>query len=277
MKKDILNAVCELAVKAGIYQAEQRRAFSPDKVEKKHSHDYVSYVDRESERRIVSRLKELLPEAGFMTEEKTTAQSGDEGEYVWIVDPLDGTTNFIHDIGPWGVCIALRHRKELVMGVMYEVTRGELFYATQGGGAWMRAADGSVRQLQVSPVSDTDQALVVVGYPYNAEEYRDFCTSFTARFYGHCASVRSLGSAGAELCYVAAGRVDVYAEAFICTWDVSAGALIVLEAGGKVTDYQGEDKLWHDGREVLATNGLLHGAVVSEMQICKKDQQSDQQ
>lgn len=263
--KELLDKVCALAERVGRFQAEQRRTFSPDKVEAKHSHDYVSYVDRESERLIVPALRELLPQAGFLTEEQTTAQDGQQAEYVWIVDPLDGTTNFIHDLGPWCVCIALRHGRELVMGVVYEVTRRELFYATRGGGAWLRREDGREERLRVSATPDIDRAFVTVGYPYNADGYRDFCAALISRFYGRCASVRSMGSAEAELCYVAMGRFDMYAESFIREWDVSAGAVIVREAGGRVTDYGGGDALWPSGREVLATNGTIHAAVLDEI------------
>lgn len=266
MMTELLDKVCALTVRVGLYQAEQRKTFSRDRVESKHSHDYVSYVDKESERMIVSELKALLPEAGFVTEEQTTEQSGADTEYVWIIDPLDGTTNFIHDLGPWCVCVALRHRDEIVLGVVYEITRGELFYASKGNGSWIRTHEGDVRPLHVSETNEIDQALVLIGYPYNAEAYRDFCTSLTSNLYGHCASIRSLGSAEASLCYVAAGRLDVYIEAFIRTWDVSAGAVIIKEAGGMVSDYQGENKLWQDGREVLATNGSLHTAAVSAIQ-----------
>lgn len=266
---ELLNKVCDLVIEVGRYQAEQRKSFSRDKVEMKNSHDYVSYVDKESERRIVTVLREILPEAGFVTEEKTTEQNGADSEYCWIIDPLDGTTNFIHNLGPWCVCIALRHRQQLVLGVVYEVTRSELFYATLGGGAWLRTMDGHTAPLQVSPVSELDQALVVIGYPYNAEGFRSFCTTLIGQLYGHCASVRSFGSAEAEICYVAAGRQDVFVESFVKAWDVSAGAVILKEAKGRISDYQGENLLWPDGREVLATNASLHSSMLQQIEKCK--------
>lgn len=263
-KENLLDKVCELATAVGHYQAEQRKTFSRDVVETKHRHDYVSYVDKESERQIVSTLKTLLPEAGFITEEKTTEQDA-AADYAWIIDPLDGTTNYIHDLGPYCVCIALRHRDELVMGVVYEVTRGELFYATQGGGAWLRTADGTTRQLHVSPVSDIDGALICLGYPYNAEAYRPLGLKLIQSLYGRCVSIRSLGSAETELCSVAAGRLDVFLEPFLYPWDVSAGAVILKEAGGRVSDFHGTDALWPSGRELLATNSLLHDAMLEEV------------
>lgn len=265
---NILDSVCQLAIEVGKYQAEQQKTFNRDRVESKHSHDYVSYVDKESERRIVTGLKALLPEAGFLTEEKTIELH--QAEYVWIIDPLDGTTNFIHNTGPWCVCIALRHKDELVMGVVYEITRNELFYATRGGGAWTRQSNGEVKALRVSSVDDIDQALVLIGYPYNADGFREFCTSLIGRLYGHCSSIRSFGSAEGELCYVAAGRFDVYLESYIKEWDVSAGAVILKEAGGTISDYHGSDNLWPSGREVLATNGKLHQAMLEEINKCLK-------
>lgn len=266
MTTELLEKVCALATEVGLFQAEQRKAFRRERVEAKGNHDYVSYVDRESERKLVEALHGMLPDAGFLTEEKTTEQADTAHGRVWIVDPLDGTTNFIHDLAPWCVCIALKEEGALTLGVVYEVTRRELFYASRGGGAWLRAADGSERRLRVSPVDEVDQSLVIIGYPYNADGFRDFCTRLTAQLYGHCASLRSTGSAEAELCYVAAARADVYIESFIYPWDVSAGALILQEAGGRVSDYQGTDALWPSGREVLATNGAVHAAMLATVQ-----------
>lgn len=262
---NILGEVKELAVKVGCFQEEQRKTFNLDKVESKHSHDYVSYVDKESEKQIVTRLKEILPDAGFITEEKTVEQKNDDAEYFWIVDPLDGTTNFIHDLGPWCVSIALRSKKQLLLGVVYEVTRKELFFASKGHGAWRLSVDGNLSQIHVSSTPDLDRALIMVGYPYNADDWREFCMALSGNLYGHCASIRSYGSAESELCYLAAGRIDIYFESFIQPWDVAAGAAILIEAGGKITDYDGTDKLWECGRQVLATNGLLHDSIISEM------------
>lgn len=256
----ILEEVKQVAVEVGAFIAQQRENFDHSRVESKHSHDYVSYVDKESERMIVARLKAILPEAGFITEEKTTEQQGGKTSLVWVVDPLDGTTNFIHDLAPYCVSIALRDEKELLLGVVYEVTRKELYYATKGGGAYLNG-----KPIHVSSLSDMDDALVMIGYPYNAEEYRSFCLNLTGQLYGHCASIRSNGSAEVELCYVASGKIDVYVESYIQPWDVAAGACILMEAGGKVTDYDGGDEKWMSGRQVVATNGKLHFRILEEM------------
>ena len=134
-------AVCEIARQAGAYIREERRKFSLDSVERKHAHDYVSYVDKGSERLIVSALRELLPEAGFITEEGTAEEvKSDEVKserLLWVVDPLDGTTNFIHQYAPYAVSIALLQGKTVLIGVVYEICADECFYAWQGGGAWL--------------------------------------------------------------------------------------------------------------------------------------------
>lgn len=257
----ILEEVKRLAVEAGTFIAGQRKDFDDAKVEKKQDHDYVSYVDKGCEQMIVKRLKEILPEAGFITEEKTVEQTADGTEYFWVVDPLDGTTNFIHDLAPYCVCIALRRNDELLLGVVYEVTRKELYYAAKGMGAWLND-----RPIHVSARKELNDALVMIGYPYDADGWRQFCLNLTGRLYGHCASIRSNGSAEAELCYVAAGKVDVYIESFIQPWDVAAGACILLEAGGRISDYDGTDKLWPSGRQVLATNGYLHEGMIEEIE-----------
>ncbi|MCH5175162.1 MAG: inositol monophosphatase [Prevotellaceae bacterium] len=261
----VLSEVKKLAIEAGEFIADQRKSFDLNKVESKQSHDYVSYVDKGCEQLIVSRLKEILPEAGFITEEKTIEQE-EQRELLWVVDPLDGTTNFIHDLAPYCVSIALRNSTEILLGVVYEVSRKELYSAAKGHGAYLN--DTSIK---VSSISDIDQALVMIGYPYDADGWRAFCLNMTGQLYGHCASIRSMGSAEAELCYVAAGKIDVYFESFIQPWDVAAGACILMEAGGMVTDYDGADEKWESGRQVLATNGFLHAGVLSVMKKSKEE------
>lgn len=260
----ILSEVKALAVEAGTFIAEQRNTFDASRVELKQSHDYVSYVDKGCEQMIVKRLKEILPEAGFITEEKTVEQVDEKTNYFWVVDPLDGTTNFIHNLAPYCVCIALRSKAELLIGVVYEVTSNELYSAAKGQGAFLNG-----KPIHVSSLTDFDQALVMIGYPYNADAWRPFCLKLTGQLYGHCASIRSSGSAEAELCYVAAGKIDVYVESFIQPWDVAAGACILLEAGGRISDYEGGDTLWESGRQVMATNGWLHERMLQEMQKAK--------
>ena len=259
----LTEQVKTLAVEVGCYILDQRKSFTEDSVERKSAHDYVSYVDKQAEKMIVERLQEILPEAGFVTEEQTVSQSADQ-EYCWVVDPLDGTTNFIKDVPLYCVCIALRRAEELLLGVVYELTRKELFWAYKGGGAWIGEIPIHVSRRQL------DDSLVSLGFPYNAKEYTSFAQRLTDRLYGNVASIRSHGSAEGELCYVAAGRFDIYIESFLKPWDVAAGAIIVQEAGGQISDYSAQDLLWPSGREVLATNGIVHQQMIEIISSIKQ-------
>ena len=250
-------AVCEIARQAGAYIREERRKFSLDSVERKHAHDYVSYVDKGSERLIVSALRELLPEAGFITEEGTAREvKSDEVKserLLWVVDPLDGTTNFIHQYAPYAVSIALLQGKTVLIGVVYEICADECFYAWQGGGAWLCGTRSE--RLHVSSQKMQD-ALLCLQFPYNSDAYKPVMKRLIDRLYGHVGSIRACGSAAMALCQVAAGRLDGYAEQYIGQWDYMAGSLIVMEAGGTVTDYSGSQD-FTQGNSVVATNGVI--------------------
>ena len=241
-------SVCDIAQRAGDYIRKERRKFSLERVERKHAHDYVSYVDKGSERLIVSALRELLPEAGFITEEGLAGH--DAEQMLWVVDPLDGTTNFIHQYAPYAVSIALLRGKEILLGTVYEICADECFYAWQGGGAYVNG-----RPLHVSSQQIRD-ALICLQFPYDSEAYKPVITHLINTFYGHVGSIRACGSAAMALCNVAAGRLDGYAEQYIGQWDYMAGCLIVMEAGGMVTDYAGSED-FTQGSSVVATNGVI--------------------
>ena len=265
MLEKMTRAVCEIAKEAGAYIREERRKFSLASVERKHTHDYVSYVDKGSEKRIVCALRKLLPEAGFITEEGTTKTDESSNlktpasNLVWVVDPLDGTTNFIHQYAPYAVSIALLRGKEILLGVVYEICQDECFYAWKDGGAFVeRGNDKGERvnvKLQVT-ANRIDDALLCVQLPYNSEAYKPVVKHLIDRLYGNVGSIRMCGSAAMALCYVAAGRLDGSVEKYIGQWDFMAGALMVKEAGGKVTDYQGSDD-FTQGNSVVATNGIV--------------------
>ena len=268
-----------MAREAGAYINKERASFSLDKVERKHAHDYVSYVDKGSEQLIVSKLREILPEAGFITEEGTTKDDGrcqmddvrcqvedasdvspQPSALTWVVDPLDGTTNFIHGFAPYAVSIALCKGREIVIGVVYEIVSDECFYAWKNGGAHieMRNEKGEMRNeaLHVGKSAIND-ALLCLQLPYNSDAYKPVIKRLIDHFYGNVGSIRMMGSAAIALCYVAAGRLDAYAERYIGKWDYMAGALIVQEAGGRVTNYAGDD-YFMEGDSIVATNGVVH-------------------
>ena len=274
-------AVCKIARRAGEYIREERKKFSLERVERKHAHDYVSYVDKGSERLIVSALRELLPEAGFITEEGTAqgdshSVSGLRTEgtlpLCWVVDPLDGTTNFIHQYAPYAVSIALLQGKEILIGVVYEICADECFYAWKGGGAYLEVKSGEVKseKLKVSSQQIQD-ALICLQLPYNSEAYKPVIKQLIDRLYGNVGSIRACGSAAMALCQVAAGRLDGYAEQYIGQWDYMAGSLIVTEAGGMVTDYDGSTD-FTQGNSVVATNGLIQQDLLKVIGETKNNQ-----
>lgn len=246
----ICGQVREVAVRAGRFLKEERRKFDVARVEEKSAHNYVSYVDKACEQRIVGELSALLPEAGFITEEGSADYHTEQ--YCWLVDPLDGTTNYIQDMAPYCVSIALRKGDTCLLGVVYEVGRDECFHAVRGEGAWL---DG--QPIRVSASSRIDDAFVALGFPYAFDRYRPVAVGLVQQLYGHARGLRVLGSAAVELCYVACGRFDLRVEAFLGPWDVAAGGLIVEEAGGRITDFSGGSR-WASGEEVVASNGLLH-------------------
>jgi myo-inositol-1(or 4)-monophosphatase len=226
-------------------------------VDHKGRYDLVTDVDRKCERTVAKILGEGFPKIGILAEEATRVAT-DSGE-VWLVDPLDGTTNYASGYPAFCTTIALRQAGEIVLGVVYEPLRDELFEAVRGGGALQ---NGDL--IRVSKTEELSQALLATGFPYDRCEQPHtnldrFC-ALTMRTRG----VRRGGSASLDLCYTACGRLDGYWEIRLQPWDVCAGALIVSEAGGRVTDLQGGSYDF-SGRETLASNGRLHDALVASL------------
>ncbi|MFM2206747.1 MAG: hypothetical protein RL213_722 [Bacteroidota bacterium] len=246
----LCSEVARLTADVGGFIREERMRFSASAVERKGHNDLVSYVDMESERRIVERLTHLLPEAGFIAEEGTSNRHGDR--YRWIIDPLDGTTNFIHGVPVYCISIALYDGEEPVLGVIHELNLDECFSAWKNGGARLNGTP-----IRVSDCSNMADSLIATGFPYHDYgrmapymEVFDHCMK-------HTRGLRRLGSAAADLAYVAAGRFEVFYEYGLQPWDVAAGVVLVREAGGIVTDFKGGEGHTF-GREIVAANAGLH-------------------
>ena len=226
------------------------------KIEYKGEVDLVTAADRASEKLIVERLKEKWPEHGIVGEEGTRSHAG--AEFRWFVDPLDGTTNFAHGYPVFCVSIALaRQDDELEVGVLYDPTRDEMFSAERGSGATLNG-----RAIDVSQTTRLAEAILGTGFPSHKRHKNPniyFYHQITLRSHG----VRRAGSAALDLANVAAGRYDGFWEFNLNPWDTAAGVLIVQEAGGKVTRFDGTP-FQLDSREVLASNGLIHDEVVEE-------------
>ena len=248
LQENILNRVIETAKKAGEYIRKEREDFNYNKVEIKGLNDLVSHVDKTSEEMIVAELASLFPEAGFIVEENTRSE---KKEFNWIVDPLDGTTNFVHGIPCYAVSIALEFNGEIILGVVYEVNHDECFYAQKGKGAFLND-----KPIQVSDRKKLSESLIATGFPvYNFSKIDVYLTALKY-FMQHTHGVRRIGAAAADLCFLACGRLDAFFEYNLKPWDVAAGALIVKEAGGTVCDFSGNTN-WLFGEEICCTNGLL--------------------
>jgi myo-inositol-1(or 4)-monophosphatase len=247
----VCGQVRQAALAAGTFIARERRHFSRERVESKGLHDPVTYVDREAERLVVGRLRQILPQAGFVTEEGTVEAAGDQ-RFKWIIDPLDGTTNFIHGHPPYCVSLALTEHERPVAGVVYEVFAGECFWAWKGSEAYLNG-----EPIRVSSVPRLEETLSAVGFPHTPKEGSiDHLLQKMGWLIRNTAGVRRIGSAAADLCYVACGRVDAFYHEGLSPWDVAAGALIVERAGGRVTDFSGgADYLY--GRQIVAANPLV--------------------
>jgi myo-inositol-1(or 4)-monophosphatase len=246
----LVEDVKKIALEAGEYMMQERNRFSQEKVESKGLHDYVSYVDKTSEIMIVEGLEKLLPDSGFIAEEGTSEKHGEH--YNWIIDPLDGTTNYIHGLPPFCVSIALQENNEIVLGVIYEPNLKELFWAVKGKGAFMNE-----KAIQVSATPDLDNALLATGFPYyDYSKLQPYMKLFEWCMI-HTRGVRRLGSAAVDLAYVACGRMDGFFEYGLRPWDVAAGMLLVEEAGGKVSDFDGQNNALF-GKEILAFNASTH-------------------
>lgn len=249
MLEKITQKVIEVAKEAGAFIRKERETFGADKIEYKGLNDLVSYVDKTAEEIIVKGLQAILPEAGFITEEQTNTNVGER--YNWIIDPLDGTTNFIHGLPVFSVSIALKENEELVAGVVYEVNLDECFYAWKDSAAYLNG-----KEIRVSSAPKISDSLLATGFPYyDFSKQPQYIALFT-HLMKSCHGLRRLGSAAVDLAYTACGRFDAYYEYNLNPWDVAAGIVIVRQAGGHVVNYSGGDEILNS-RELLATNGKL--------------------
>jgi myo-inositol-1(or 4)-monophosphatase len=227
--------------------------FTEASVESKSLNNLVSYVDKTAETTLVAGLGKLVPEAGFIAEEG----SGERKEGLnWIIDPLDGTTNFVHGLPCYCISIGLANGNDMLIGVVLEVTRNECFTAWKGGGAWLNG-----KAIRVSQRPHLQESLLATGFPYDdfgkEAQYMELLRALMHNSRG----IRRLGSAAADLAYVACGRFEAFYEYGLNPWDVAGGALLVREAGGTVTDFGNGDD-WLFGEELVASNGRIHGELI---------------
>ncbi len=248
--KLLTEQVVELSRNVGQLIRIEVDKLSESDVEYKGTHNLVSYVDKKSEDMLITELGKMLPEAGFIAEEDDQLPRGKR--YNWIVDPLDGTTNFIHKIPLYSISIALNDGDKTVLGVVYEINLKECFYAWKGGPALMNGD-----KIHVTETAILDKSLIATGFPYYDYSKLDPYLALFKDLMQSSRGVRRLGSAAVDLAYVAAGRFELFYEYGLNPWDVAAGALIVKQAGGVVTKFHGEPGFVF-GKEIVASNSKVH-------------------
>jgi myo-inositol-1(or 4)-monophosphatase len=254
--KQYLDVAVAAAREAGRIQMDRFGHSHP--VEYKGEFNPVTEVDRQCERAIVKTISEAFPGHDLLTEESPFEGKG--SAWKWIIDPLDGTTNYYHGFPCFCVSIGLEVKGEVVLGVIYNPVLDELFHAEKGKGAFLNG-----NRFYVSKEANLKRGFLSTGFPYDVRENTDLYLTFFKEFITRSFAIRRPGSAAIDLCYVAAGRFDGFWEMKLHPWDVAAGSLLVTEAGGKVTDFKGGAFDIYS-QEILATNGLIHQAMLDVIQ-----------
>lgn len=260
------EAAIEAAAKAGSIIADRVGDLDSSEISEKGRNDLVTAVDLEAQQTIFETLQQVSAAYGFLGEEDHPGKAADRDRDQWIVDPLDGTTNFIHGLPPYSVSIGLQQGGRIVLGVVLEVGRNELFEAVMGEGSRMNG-----KSIHVSRAATPRNGILATGFPT-----RDNTTPFLREYLDVLGqvmldwrSVRRMGSAAADLAYVACGRFDGFFEIGLSPWDSAAGSIIIEEAGGRVTDFLGQPEFLYRP-QVLASNGLLHDSLVSVVSPLKR-------
>lgn len=254
----ICDSMVKLTEKTVTFIEKHRAQVSDSQIETKSLNSLVSFVDKGAEEILVKGLSEIIPQAGFVAEEGTETRIHESLN--WIIDPLDGTTNFLYNIPVFAISIALKEGDEIVAGVVFEIGQKECFYAWKNGGAYMNG-----NPIRVSAKNSLSDSLVATGFPYydfdRMDEFMEILKSFIHKTRG----VRRLGSAATDLAYVACGRFDGFFEYGLSPWDVAAGVILVREGGGIVCDYsQADDFIF--GGEIAATSSAVHEEFMAVIQ-----------
>jgi myo-inositol-1(or 4)-monophosphatase len=253
---DLRPEIESLIRKAGHFIREEFLGFSTSRIRLKgeNTNNLVSYVDLRSEEILKEGCRQLLPKSGFINEEGGT-EAGSDG-FTWIIDPVDGTTNFVHGLPHFAISLALQLDGKTVLGFVYDPNRDEMFSAEAGKGAFLNG-----KAIHVSETSALRESLLCTGFPYHEYEWLDDFVDLVNSFQRNSHGIRRYGSAALDLSYVATGRFDAFFELDLNSWDVAAGILIVEEAGGKVSGFDGQlHKL--DGRQLVSSNGKIHSDII---------------
>lgn len=256
--KEICFSAIEVVKTAAAYVRERHEKREKLVIEEKGRQNFVTEVDKEAEQILVSGLSKLLPEAGFIAEEGTSNIRGETCN--WVIDPVDGTTNFIHGVFPFAISVGLTENDVVVAGIVYEFGLDEFFYAWKGGGAWLNG-----KAIRVSLAPSVEQSLIATGFPYTNFKYMDQFMQSMDHFMKNSHGLRRLGSAATDIAYVACGRYDGFYEYGLNPWDIAAGMLLVQEAGGVISDFAGHtDPLF--GEHIICSNSKVFNEFQSVLQ-----------
>jgi myo-inositol-1(or 4)-monophosphatase len=253
---DLLLQLRPFVLKTAAFLREENARFSRKMVEEKGLNNLVSWVDKEAEKQLVEACSSILPEAGFITEEGTVGASQKEDSLLWIIDPLDGTTNFVHRLPEYSISVGLVCKGEPVLGMIAHADRDKLYYARKGGGAWCNG-----QQLFNSSESKLSGSLLATGFPYYDFDHMPQYLEVLHHFMKNTHGLRRMGSAAIDLAYVAEGVFEGFFEYNLNPWDVAAGICLVREAGGLVTDFRGENNALF-GRQIIAAGPAVHAAML---------------
>jgi myo-inositol-1(or 4)-monophosphatase len=251
----MLDTAIAAAREAGAFLIENVGRVRSIEIKKGEERNLVSEIDKGSEALIIRRIKEKYPDHAVLAEE--SGESGTGAEYTWVIDPLDGTTNYLHGIPIFSVTIGIERRGELIAGVIYDPNRDELYTAELGGGAFCNG-----KKISVSTQSTLISSVLVTGFPYDVATNPGKLIQHFEGFLMESRGLRRLGSAAIDLAYVAHGWFDGYYEGHLNAWDMAAGVLLVREAGGRVTDFHGKP-IDIRQKTIVASNGLIHEAMLA--------------
>jgi len=256
MNDNFLETAIKAARTAGAFILENLGKISNDDIDIKQRSDFVTYVDRESEQLIINTIKDVFPGHHFLAEE--SLKDADGHEYRWIIDPLDGTTNFIHSYPAFCVSIALEHKNEIILGVIFDPQKNELFTAEKGTGAFLNNCP-----ISISATADMSSSLVTTGFPFKRKELLDNYLKLFKNILCRVSDIRRAGSAALDLAHLACGRCEAFFEIGLSPWDIAAGILLIKEAGGIVTDFGG-------GTDYMTTGNIVAGAPAVHPEILKE-------
>jgi myo-inositol-1(or 4)-monophosphatase len=256
-RDEFLDVAVKAARAAGDIILKNLGSLKGEDIDLKQASDFVTRVDKDSEQVIIKTIKERFPHHFFLAEE--SIKEATEKEYRWIIDPLDGTTNYIHGYPMFSVSIALEYKGEIILGVVFDPLRNELFTAEKGKGAFLNG-----NPIKVSPVSELKNSLITTGFPFRKKESIDIYLRLFKNLFHKVSDIRRAGSAALDLAHLASGRCDGFFEIGLSTWDIAAGSLLIREAGGVVTDFGGSEDYLQTGN-IVAASPILHREILKEV------------